>query len=234
MGFRLLISLFLLLASCVPTRQVPPSSAILSSSSEVAVCEYQVADVGLIAMSFDGNDAVDDEQLCESARGSVSWEFPSGEALRAADLDEAIDHALGAMSVLLLDEGYVNAHVEVIDFRDEDTARGLRRQVRFVVDEGPRFRIRRIRLDMPEVDSNSPERLERVHPEQLMAHLEGAWFSRSEVAGALVELETQMRRRGYPDAEVVLSTSVEMELAHVDFEVSFDLGQRGPAPIRNP
>ncbi|HJL26090.1 MAG TPA: outer membrane protein assembly factor BamA [Polyangiaceae bacterium LLY-WYZ-15_(1-7)] len=138
---------------------------------------------------------------------------------------DAFDDDVTRLQAWYYDQGYLAMSVGVP--RIELTADREHIDITIPIDEGPRFRVGRLRVREVNADGAEVEPLESDLRDAIDLE-SGDWFSRTQIALGLQEITRTYRDEGYARVEVGPETNLDSERRIVDITVSI---VRGP-PVR--
>jgi outer membrane protein insertion porin family len=183
------------------------------------------AQLSVRRVSLIGNDHIPEAEIREGmVTGQISiMSFGSGGPFRQDGFDRDIYY----IQSLYLDRGYLAVQIAAPRVMLTPDRSGI--EVTIVVNEGPQFRIRTLRV--VEVDGNGKE-VEPVggrrHLREMVRARPGDVFNRAELAKDLQEVRTMYRDAGYANVEGEPQTDVDPDTNEVDVTVPL---LRGP-PIK--
>ncbi|MBI2897348.1 MAG: outer membrane protein assembly factor BamA [Deltaproteobacteria bacterium] len=188
---------------------------------EFRIVEHSAVTVRRI--TFVGNRALSDDELKEvmatSEAGLLSFLSGAGTYRQ-----EVFERDIALLTALYYDKGHLNVRIST-----PRVALAPDRQSIFItipVEEGPRFRIGRIRVVERNAGGREVEPLGgRRRVRELVKSRRGEWFSRSSIGTDLQAVTTHYRDSGYANVNVEPATDLDLEhrIVHVTFEI-----ERGP------
>jgi outer membrane protein insertion porin family len=190
---------------------------------EVRFVIAEGSEVTVRRIRFIGNDHIPADELTSFMRTSETgfWSFlSSNDTFQREYFDEDVNR----LQALYYDRGYLA--VQVGTPRIELTPDRRFIDLTIPIDEGPRFKIGRLRISEVDADDQEVEPLggRRHLREQIQAN-PGDWFSRSTIAQNLLEVTRYYRDRGYARVEMVPETELDMQRRVVHVVISI---RRGP------
>lgn len=172
---------------------------------------------------FVGNRKVDSQALRKIMQTSETriWSFiSSGNKFNQDKFNEDVTR----LQAVYYDKGYLAMRVGTVQV--ELTPDRQHIDITVPIDEGPRFRIRglKVREQDPEGRDIEPLGGRKKVREQIKAK-SGDWFNRSKIAESLQSITRKYKDKGYAKAEVVPQTDLDMKRRTVDVVVAI---RRGP------
>lgn len=175
-------------------------------------------------ISFVGNRALDDDEL----RGSVQtqeWGYLSFLTKSGNFNRDTLEQDQDMIKARYYDEGYLEVHVGTPKVMMTPDRRHL--DVSIPIDEGPRFKLGRIRVR--EVDANGDE-VEmlggRRRVRELVTIRRGEYFSRKNVGMDLERIQRHYRDQGYANVNIEPRTIPHMENDENSVDLTFQI-ERG-------
>ncbi|RLB52981.1 MAG: outer membrane protein assembly factor BamA [Deltaproteobacteria bacterium] len=183
-------------------------------------------EVAVRRIRFTGNHSISGDELRGFMRTSETGFFSfisDDDAFNPEFFEEDVQR----LQAVYYDRGYLS--ISVGTPRIELTPVRSHIDVTIPLEEGPRFRIGRMRISELDGDGEEVEPLggRRALREQIDAN-PGDWFSRSTIAANLLEVTRYYRDRGYALVEMVPQTDLDMNRRRVNVIISI---RRGP-PVR--
>ncbi|WP_394839713.1 outer membrane protein assembly factor BamA [Pendulispora rubella] len=184
------------------------------------IVEHQQVTVRRI--TFIGNENVPESELREvmqTGQGSL-FSFGSGGPYR----QDMFERDVLMMSALYYDKGYMNVQIGTPRVMLTPDREGI--EITLVIHEGPRFKIRQLRVFERDADGNEVEPLggRRALRQLIRAH-SGDWFNRAEVVKDLQAVRTLYRDAGYYSVEADPETELDSVKREVDIIIPI---KRGP------
>ncbi len=180
-----------------------------------AVSEHQKVSVRRI--TFIGNHSVSDEELREVMLTGQSsfFDFGSGGPFR----QDAFERDVLILSSLYYDRGFLGVQIATPRIMLTPDRTGI--EITLTIHEGPRFKIRRLRVyevdnDGREIDPLGGRRALR----EMVRAKPGDYFNRAELAKDLSAVQTMYRDHGYANVEARPDTQLYPEQKEVDVVVS--------------
>ena len=173
-------------------------------------------------VTFIGNDHVPDAELREvmlTGQGGF-FDFGSGGAFR----QDAFERDVIVLNALYYDRGFLS--VQIATPRVELTPDRTGIDITITINEGPRYRIRQLRVFERDADGREVEPLGgRRHLREMVQAKSGDFFNRAELAKDLGSLQTMYRDAGYANVEATPTTELDAERHEVDVVVGIKRNQ---------
>jgi len=184
------------------------------------ITEHQQVTVRRI--TFIGNENVPENELREimqTGQGSL-FSFGSGGPYR----QDMFERDVLMLSALYYDKGYMNVQIGTPRVMLTPDREGI--EITLVIHEGPRFKIRQLKVYEVDADGNEVEPLggRRALRQLIRAHT-GDWFNRAEVVKDLQAVRTLYRDAGYYSVEADPETELDSVKREVDIVIPI---KRGP------
>jgi outer membrane protein insertion porin family len=194
-----------------------------NNEAEVKFVIDEGEEVSVRRIRFTGNRNIDESELRGFMRTSETgfFSFISDDDAFNPDFFE---EDVMRLQAIYYDQGYLS--VSIGTPRIELTPDRAHIDVTIPIEEGPRFRIGRVRITEVDADGEEVDPLggRRTLREQIDAN-PGDWFSRSTIAQNLLEVTRFYRDRGYALVEMVPQTDLDMRRRRVNVIISI---RRGP------
>jgi outer membrane protein insertion porin family len=173
--------------------------------------------VSIRRITFVGNHNVPDSELREiMITGATSvFDWGSGGAFRA----DAFERDILVINALYYDRGFLS--VQVFTPRVTLTPDRTGIEITITIQEGPRFKIRALRVFEQDEDGKVVEPLGgRRRLREMVRARPGDWFNRAELAKDLGAIQTMYRDAGYANVEAPPATELDPEKQEVDIIVA--------------
>ena len=177
--------------------------------------------VSVRRITFIGNHSIPDEELRELmfTGNSGFFAFGSGGPYR----QDAFERDIAVISALYYDRGYLQVSISTPRVMLTPDRNGI--EVSITIDEGPRYRIRQMRVyekgkDGTEVDPIGGRRRLR----NMVRAKPGDFFNRAELLEDLQSVRTLYRDHGYANVEANPQTRLDQERHEVDIVVPVERG----------
>jgi outer membrane protein insertion porin family len=181
--------------------------------------------VSVRRITFVGNDHVSDADLrAQMMTGQGSFfSFGSGGPFK----QDVFERDVVMISALYYDRGYMTVQVGTPRVMLTPDREGI--DISLSINEGPRFKIRQLKIYERDVDGKEVEPLGgRKALRQMIAAQPGDWFNRAEIVRDLQAVRTLYRDAGYFNVEAEPETEVDVARHEVDIVIPI---RRGP-PVR--
>ncbi len=173
-------------------------------------------------ITFIGNDHVSAADLREvmlTGQSSI-LDFGSGGAFR----QDAFERDIIVISALYYDRGYLSVQVATPRVMLTPDRTGI--EITITIHEGPRYRIRQLRIYERDADGHEVEPLGgRRHLREMVRARPGDFFNRAELAKDLGTIQTMYRDAGYANVEAPPATDLDQERQEVDIVVAIKRNQ---------
>lgn len=199
------------------------SEIVPQKNNEVSV-KLSITEHGQVSVrriTFIGNHSVPDEELRELMfTGNAGFfAFGSGGPYR----QDAFERDIAVISALYYDRGYLQVSISTPRVMLTPDRNGI--EVSITIDEGPRYRIRQLRVyergkDGTEVDPIGGRRRLR----NMVRAKPGDYFNRAELLEDLQTVRTLYRDHGYANVEANPQTRLDQERHEVDIVVPVERG----------
>ncbi len=167
-------------------------------------------------VTFIGNEFLSDDEL----RATMFTGNPGFFGLGSGGpfRQDAFERDIAMLSALYYDHGFLQVSVATPRIMLTPDRSGI--EVAVTIEEGPRFRIRTLRVYERGPSGNEIEPLEGRRNLRMMVRAEpGDTFNRAALVEDLAQVRTLYRNRGYPHAEATPETRVDPETRQVDVVV---------------
>jgi len=201
------------------------SEVIPQKNNEVLV-KFKIEEHGQVSVrriTFIGNDSVSDEELREVMfTGNAGFfAFGSGGPFR----QDAFERDIAVISALYYDRGYLQVQISTPRIMLTPDRNGI--EVSITIDEGPRYRIRQMRIyergpEGTEVEPIGGHRRLR----NMVRAKPGDYFNRAELLEDLQSVRTLYRDHGYANVEANPQTRLDPERHEVDVVVPIERGPK--------
>jgi outer membrane protein insertion porin family len=177
------------------------------------------------AINFVGNSGITRDELLEvmlTGKGGIlgSLGIGMGGPLR----QDMLERDVLMLSALYYDKGYLMVQIGTPRIAVRPDHEGI--EITLPVTEGPRFRIRNLRVSERDTDGREIEPLGgRRHLREMIHAGAGDFFSRAELVKDLAGIQTLYRDAGYAFAEVSPSTDLDPDRAEVDVTIGIRRGK---------
>ena len=187
------------------------------------IVEHQ--EVTVRRVTFIGNEHVTDSELRDSIQtGNGSFfDFGGGGSYK----QDVLERDILIITALYYDKGYMNVQIGTPRVMLTTDREGI--EVTIIIHEGPRFKIRQLKISEKDNDGNDIDPLggRKKLREMVRAH-SGDWFNRAEVVKDLEAVRTLYKDAGYYTVEAEPDTEIDAPDALVDILIPI---HRGP-PVR--
>ena len=173
-------------------------------------------------VTFIGNTSIPDSELREvmiTGQGSF-FDFGTGGAFR----QDAFERDVLVISALYYDRGYLSVQVATPRVMLTPDRAGI--EVTITVNEGPRYKIRQLRVYEKDAEGREIEPLGgRRQLREMIRAKSGDWFNRAELAADLSRVQTLYRDAGYANVEAPPATDLDPDSKEVDIIVAIRRGK---------
>ncbi len=173
-------------------------------------------------ITFVGNHSIPDAELREvMITGQTSFfDFGSGGSFRA----DAFERDVLVISALYYDNGFLAVQVATPRVMLTPDRTGI--EITITITEGPRFKLRSIRVWERDQDGREVEPIggRRALREKIRAR-PGDFFNRGELAKDIGEIQRMYRDAGYANVEVPLDNDVDPDAFEVDIRIGIKRNQ---------
>jgi len=194
------------------------SEIIPQKNNEVTV-RFKIEEHGQVSVrriTFIGNEHISDEELREVMFTGQSgfFAFGSGGPFR----QDAFERDIAVISALYYDRGFLSVTINTPRIMLTPDRNGI--EVSITIDEGPRYRIRQLRVYERGPDGNEVEPIGGRRNLRMMVRTKsGDYFNRAELLEDLQAIRTLYRDHGYAKVEASPQTRLDPERREVDIEV---------------
>jgi outer membrane protein insertion porin family len=168
-------------------------------------------------ITFIGNHHVPDSELREAMiTGTTSLlDFGSGGSFR----QDAFERDVLVINSLYYDRGYLGVQIATPRVMLTPDRTGI--EITISIVEGPRYKIRALRIYEKDGDGKDVEPLGgRRHLREMVRARPGDWFNRAELVKDLGAVQTMYRDAGYANVEAPPATELDPEKREVDINVA--------------
>jgi outer membrane protein insertion porin family len=168
-------------------------------------------------ITFIGNHSIPDSELREvMITGSTTiFDFGAGGSFR----QDAFERDLLVISSLYYDRGFLTVQVATPRVMLTPDRTGI--EITVTIHEGPRFRIRQLRIYERDADGREMEPLGgRRNLREMVRAKAGDWFNRAELVKDLGTVQTMYRDAGYANVEAPPETDLDPEKKEVDIIIA--------------
>ncbi len=201
---------------------------VLPRRREQATVRFHVREhekVSVRRINFVGNTAVpssDLEEAMMTGKGGLLAFLGVGPG--GPFRQDVFERDLLVLNALYYDRGFLTVQVDTPRVMLTPDRQGV--EITVTISEGPRFRIRRLRIAERDEARNEVEPLGgRRHLREMLHAKTGDWFDRATLVKDLAAVQTLYRDEGYANVEAVPATDLDADRAEVDVDVSI---RRGP------
>jgi outer membrane protein insertion porin family len=194
------------------------SEVVPQKNNEVSV-KFLIREHGQVSVrriTFIGNHSVSDEELREVmfTGSSGFFSFGSGSPFR----QDAFERDIAVISALYYDRGYLQVQISTPRIMLTPDRNGI--EVSITIDEGPRFRVRQLRIYERGKDGSEVEPIGgRRRLRNMVRAKPGDYFNRAELLEDLQAVRTLYRDHGYANVEANPQTRLDPERREVDIVV---------------
>ena len=195
------------------------SSEIVPQKNNEVIIRFKINEHGQVSVrriTFIGNDHLSDEELREVMfTGQAGFfAFGSGGPFR----QDAFERDIAVISALYYDRGFLSVSINTPRVMLTPDRNGI--EVSITIDEGPRYRIRQLRVYERGPDGNEVEPIGgRRNLRMMVRARSGDYFNRAELLEDLQTIRTMYRDHGYAKVEASPQTRLDPERREVDIEV---------------
>ncbi len=173
--------------------------------------------VSVRRVTFLGNDHIPDGELRDAmltGHGSF-FDFGSGGAFR----QDVFERDILVLTSLYYDRGFLGVQVATPRVELAPDRTGIELTIPII--EGPRFKVRTIKLYERDADGKEVEPIGgRRALRDMVRAKPGDWFNRAEIAKDIGTIQTLYRDAGYANVEVPLENDVDPETNEVDLRMA--------------
>lgn len=201
------------------------SEVIPQKNNEVQV-KFNIREHGQVSVrriTFIGNHSVGDEELREVMfTGNAGFfAFGSGGPFR----QDAFERDIAVISALYYDRGYLQVQISTPRVMLTPDRNGI--EVSITIDEGPRYRIRQLRIYERGPNGNEIEPIGgRRRLRNMLRAKPGDWFNRAELLEDLQSVRTLYRDHSYANVEANPQTRLDADRREVDVVIPIDRGPK--------
>ena len=200
------------------------SEVVPQRNNEVRVrfTVHENSQVSVKRVNFLGNEHISDDELRESmiTGNSGLLAFGSGGVFR----QDAFERDVTMVSALYYDKGFLQVSVATPRIMLTPDRSGI--EVTLAIDEGPRFRIRELRVYEKGPDGREVEPINGRRNLRMMVHADsGDYFNRAALMDDLQKIRSLYRDHGFANVEANPETRVDADAREVDVIVPI---VRGP------
>ena len=195
------------------------SSAIVPQKGNEVVIRFTIVEhekLRVRRITFVGNAGLRDDELRAVMITGQSglFDFGSGAPFRS----DALERDVLALSALYYDKGYLGVQIETPRIMVTPDREGV--ELSLSIHEGPRYRIRSLRVLEQDADGREVEPLGgRRHLREMVRAKIGDWFNRAELVHDLQAVQTMYRDAGYAHAQAEPASDLDPDRAEVDLSV---------------
>jgi outer membrane protein insertion porin family len=198
---------------------------VIPQKNNEVVIRFDIKEHGQVSVrriTFIGNDNIEDAELREIMFTGQSsfFAFGSGGPFR----QDAFERDIAVISALYYDRGFLSVSINTPRVMLTPDKNGI--EVSLTIDEGPRYRIRQLRVYERGPDGKEVEPIGgRRNLRMMVRARSGDYFNRAELLEDLQSIRTLYRDHGYAKVEANPQTRLDPERREVDIEVPI---VRGP------
>ena len=199
------------------------SSVVPTRDGEVEV-KFKVTEhdqVSVRRVTFIGNEHVSSEELRSLmfTGNSGFFLFGSGGPFR----QDAFERDVAVLSALYYDRGFLTVSIGTPRIMLTPDRSGI--EVSITIDEGPRYRIRQLRVYERGPDGKEADPIDGRRNLRMMVRAKsGDWFNRAELLEDLQAVRTLYRDHGYANVDATPQTNLDAESHEVDVVVPVERG----------
>jgi len=199
------------------------SEVVPRQNNEVTV-RFKIREHGQVTVrriTFIGNEHLSDEELREVMfTGATSFfAFGSGGPFR----QDAFERDIAVISALYYDRGFLNVQISTPRVMLTPDRQGI--EISITIDEGPRFRIRQLRIYERGPEGQEVEPIGgRRNLRYMLRAEQGDFFNRAQLLEDLQAVRTLYRDHGYAHVDASPQTRLYPERQEVDVVVPVDRG----------
>ncbi|HET7540736.1 MAG TPA: outer membrane protein assembly factor BamA [Polyangiaceae bacterium] len=192
-------------------------------NNEVAI-KFKIKEHGQVSVrrvTFIGNQNVDSAELRSlMLTGNAGFfAFGSGGPFR----QDAFERDIAVLSAMYYDRGYLSVSISTPRIMLTPDRNGI--EVTITIDEGPRYKIRQLRVYERGAGGAEVEPLDGRRNLRMMVRAEpGQYFNRAELLEDLQSIRTLYRDHGYANVEANPQTQLDPETHEVDVTVPVERG----------
>jgi outer membrane protein insertion porin family len=192
-------------------------------NNEVEV-KFKISEHGQVSVrriTFIGNEHVDSDELRSlMLTGNAGLlAFGSGGPFR----QDAFERDIAVLSAMYYDRGYLSVSISTPRIMLTPDRNGI--EVSITIDEGPRYKIRQLRVYEKGPDGSEVEPIGGRRNLRMMVQAEpGDYFNRAQLLEDLQSIRTLYRDHGYANVEANPATQLDAETHEVDVSVPVERG----------
>lgn len=199
-------------------------SALKSEKNNEVTLTFTIVEheeVSVRRVTFIGNESVSDAELRSIMFTGASsiLNFGSGGAFR----QDAFERDIAVINAMYYDKGFLTVQIHTPRVMLTPDRSGM--EVSITIDEGPRFKIRQLRLFDRDEDGREREALvDRAELQRLLRAKSGDYFNRAELLEDLGLVRTLYRDAGYANVDATPQTKLLPDTNEVDVIVPIERG----------
>ena len=192
-------------------------------NNEVAI-KFKITEHGQVSVrriTFIGNEHISSEELRSLMfTGNAGFfAFGSGGPFR----QDAFERDIAVLSAMYYDRGFLSVAISTPRIMLTPDRNGI--EVSITIDEGPRYKIRQLRVYEKGPDGKEVEPIDGRRNLRMMVRAEaGQYFNRAELLEDLQSIRTLYRDHGYANVEANPQTQLDPETQEVDVVVPVERG----------
>lgn len=199
-------------------------SSVKSEKNNEVTLTFKVTEheeVSVRRVTFIGNENVSEDELRSIMFTGASsiFNFGSGGAFR----QDAFERDIAVINAMYYDKGYLTVQIHTPRVMLTPDRTGM--EVSVTIDEGPRFKIRQLRVfDRDEQGREREALVDRAEMQRMLRAKSGDFFNRAELLEDLGALRTLYRDSGYANVNANPQTKIIAETNEVDVIVPIERG----------
>ncbi len=199
------------------------NEVVPQKNNEVEI-KFKITEHGQVSVrriTFIGNEHVDSEELRSlMLTGNAGFfAFGSGGPFR----QDAFERDIAVLSAMYYDRGYLSVAISTPRIMLTPDRNGI--EVSITIDEGPRYKIRQLRVYEKGPGGTEVEPIDGRRNLRMMVQAEaGDYFNRAELLEDLQSIRTLYRDHGYANVEANPQTQLDPETHEVDVTVPVERG----------
>lgn len=199
-------------------------SSVKSEKNNEVTLTFKVTEheeVSVRRVTFIGNENVSEDELRSIMFTGASsiFNFGSGGAFR----QDAFERDIAVINAMYYDKGYLTVQIHTPRVMLTPDRTGM--EVSVTIDEGPRFKIRQLRVfDRDEQGREREALVDRAEMQRMLRAKSGDFFNRAELLEDLGALRTLYRDSGYANVDANPQTKIIAETNEVDVIVPIERG----------
>ncbi|HEX7454322.1 MAG TPA: outer membrane protein assembly factor BamA [Polyangiaceae bacterium] len=199
------------------------NEVVPQKNNEVEV-KFKIIEHGQVSVrriTFIGNEHVDSEELRSlMLTGNAGFfAFGSGGPFR----QDAFERDIAVLSAMYYDRGYLSVAISTPRIMLTPDRNGI--EVSITIDEGPRYKIRQLRVYEKGPNGTEVEPIDGRRNLRMMVQAEaGDYFNRAQLLEDLQSIRTLYRDHGYANVEANPQTQLDPETHEVDVTVPVERG----------